>query len=291
MLPNMGAQAQYCRCDNFHESSLIAQIGDMKMKNYPAELDGLRWTKEPAKKAGYLIFDRPPMNVVSFPARAQAAAIIEAMDEDPDIRVIVIRGANGVYSSGGDIAGFLKVGRDGMHDLAWNVAAPERAKKPVIAAIEKWAMGVAFELALASDFRIATESTQLALPEINLGITPGSGGSVRIAHLAGLTRAKEMIMRGRRLTAAEALAWGLLTEVVADGALDQAIDRWVTDLAARPQIALTALTRILNSTYDTPLSVGLQLEGQTFEKLRPNPEFKHGVEAFLQKKKPDFSTF
>ena len=111
------------------------------MMSYPTELDGLRWEKDEAKKAGYLIFDLAPMNTVSFKARSQIAAIIEAMDEDPHIRVIVIRGANGVYSSGGDIAGFLKVGRDGMHDLHWNIAAPERANKPVIAAIEdgRWA--------------------------------------------------------------------------------------------------------------------------------------------------------
>ena len=98
-------------------------------------------------------------------------------------------------------------------------------------------------------------------------------------------------MRGRRISAKEAFEWGILTEVVADGALDEAIERWVKDLAARPQIPLTALKRVLNSTYETPLSVGLQLEGQTFEKLRPGPEFKHGVEAFVQKKKPDFSRF
>ena len=253
------------------------------MVDYPKDLDGLRWEKDTKARAGYLIFDQPPMNVITFKARAQIAAIIAAMDDDPEIRVIVIRGANGLYSSGGDIAGFLKVERDGMHDLAWNVAAPERARKPVIAAIEKWAMGVAFELALAADFRIATENTQLALPEINLGITPGSGGTVRIAHLVGLTRAKEMIMRGRRLTAREALDWGLLSEVVPDGTLDEAIARWVADLAARPPIPLTALKRILNSTYETPLSVGLLLEGQTFEKLRPGPEFKHGIDAFLAK--------
>jgi 2-oxoglutaroyl-CoA hydrolase len=261
------------------------------MASYPTELDGVRWEKNEAKKAGYLILDRAPMNTVSFKARSQIAAVIEAMDDDPDVRVIVIRGANGVYSSGGDIAGFLKVGRDGMHDLHWNVAAPERAGKPVIAAIEKWAMGVAFELALAADFRLATENSQLALPEINLGVIPGSGGTVRIAHLAGLTRAKEMIMRGRRISAREAYDWALVTEVVPDGKLDEAIDRWVADLAARPQIPLTALKRVLNSTYDTPQSIGLQLEGQTFEKLRPYPEFKHGVESFLEKKKPDFSTF
>ena len=261
------------------------------MMDYPKDLDGLRWEKDTLARAGYLIFDRPPMNLITFKARAQIATIIAAMDEDSEIRVIVIRRANGVYSSGGDIAGFLKVERDGMHDLAWNVAAPERAKKPVIAAIEKWAMGVAFELALAADFRIATDNTQLALPEINLGITPGSGGTVRVAHLVGLTRAKEMIMRGRRLTAREALDWGLVSEVVPDGKLDEAIARWVADLAARPSIPLIALKRILNSTYETPLSIGLQLEGQTFEKLRPGPEFKHGVDSFLAKRKPDFSQF
>jgi len=171
------------------------------MTDYPQDLDGLRWEKDDGKKAGYLIFDRPPMNTISFKGRSQIAPIIHAMDNDPDVRVIVIRGANGLYSSGGDIAGFLKVERDGMHDLHWSVAAPERAKKPVIAAIEKWAMGVSFELSLACDFRLATENSMLALPEINLGVTPGSGGTVRVAHLAGLTRAKEMIMRGRRITA------------------------------------------------------------------------------------------
>jgi 2-oxoglutaroyl-CoA hydrolase len=168
---------------------------------------------------------------------------------------------------------------------------PSAPASPSSRPLKKWAMGVAFELALAADFRLATENSQLALPEINLGVIPGSGGTVRIAHLAGLTRAKEMIMRGRRISAREAYDWALVTEVVPDGKLDEAIDRWVADLAARPQIPLTALKRVLNSTYDTPQSIGLQLEGQTFEKLRPYPEFKHGVESFLEKKKPDFSTF
>ncbi|HZV21890.1 MAG TPA: enoyl-CoA hydratase-related protein [Hyphomicrobiales bacterium] len=257
--------------------------------NYPAELDGMRWEK--SGKAGTIIFDRPPMNTISFKQRSQIAKLIEAMDQDPEIRVIVIRGANGVYSSGGDIAGFLVPGRDQMHDLAWNVAAPERAKKPVIAAMEKWAMGVAFELALACDFRLATENTQLALPEITLGTIPGSGGTHRIAHLVGLTRAKAMIMRGKRLPAKEAYDWGILSEVVPDQQLDEAIARWVDELAALPQIPLTALKRVLNGAYEMPLNIGLQFEGQTFEKIRFNPEFRHGVESFLAKKKPDFSHF
>jgi 2-oxoglutaroyl-CoA hydrolase len=257
--------------------------------DYPVELDGIRWEK--SGKAGTILLDRPPMNTISFEGRSQIAGLVEAMDSDPSIRVIVIRGANGVYSSGGDIAGFLVPGRDQMHDLAWNIAAPERAKKPVIAAIEKIAMGVAFELALACDFRIATENAELALPEITLGTIPGSGGTHRLAHLIGLARAKTIIMRGKRISARQALDWGVLSEAVPIGQLDEAISRWVEELAALPQIPLTALKRVLNATYEMPLNMGLQFEGQIFEKLRFNPEFKHGIEAFMAKKKHDFSKF
>ena len=108
------------------------------------DINGLRVEKDEKKRVGTLIFDRAPMNVIHFRSRAQIRALIEAMDNDPEIRVIVIRGANGVFSSGGDIAGFLKEPRDGMSDMANDIAAPERARKPVIAAIEKFALGVSF---------------------------------------------------------------------------------------------------------------------------------------------------
>ena len=252
-----------------------------------AEPDGLRWEIDGG--AGTLIFDRPPLNVVSFAARAQFAAILEELDRHPEVRVIVIRGANGVFSSGGDIAGFQKVPADGMSDLAWAVAAPERCRKPVIAAMEKFAMGVAFEIALACDFRIAAEGTEFALPEINLGAIPGSGGTQRLARIAGIGRAKEMIMRGRRIGVAEAETWGLVSETVPRGGLDEAVARWVADLAARPGIPLATLKQVLNETYETPLSAGLRSEGQAFEKIRFGEAFTRGIEAFLKKKKPDFS--
>lgn len=252
-------------------------------------LDGFRVERDDAAGTATIVLDRPPLNVISFPARAQIAATLAALDLDPAVRVIVLRGANGVFSSGGDIAGFLAAPRDAMADMAWNVAAPERCRKPVIAALEKFAMGVAFELALACDFRLATESTQLALPEIALGTIPGSGGTQRLARLAGLGRAKEMIMRGRRLGAVEAHAWGVVTEVVPDGALDEAVARWTADMAARPQVPLATLKKVLDETWRSPLDSGLAMEGQAFEKLRFGPEFRHGIDAFLAKKKPDFS--
>jgi 2-oxoglutaroyl-CoA hydrolase len=254
-----------------------------------ATLDGVRWTRDPAARSATLVLDRPPLNVVSFRARAQIAAILEEMDRDPEVRVIVVRGANGVFTSGGDIAGFLAAPPDAMADLAWHVAAPERCRKPVIAAIERFAMGVGLELALSCDFRIATESAAFALPEINLGTIPGSGGTQRIARIAGLGRAKEMIMRGRRIAAREAFDWGLVAEVVPDGEMDSAVARWVADMAARPSIPLATLKQVLNEAYEAPLAAGLRHEGQAFEKLRFGAAFKHGVESFLAKRKPDFS--
>src|SRR5215510_14935524 len=109
------------------------------------DLDGLRYEVDAARKIGRLWLDRPPLNVVSFRGRAQIAAIIEAFGQDPDVRVVIIRGANGVYTSGGDVKAFPDIERDGMSDLAQNIAAPERCPKPVVCAMEKYAMGVGLE--------------------------------------------------------------------------------------------------------------------------------------------------
>src|ERR1700731_1152599 len=195
------------------------------------DLDGLRYDVDGERKIGWLYLDRPPLNVVSYRGRSQIAAIIEAFGEDGDVRVVVIRGANGVYTSGGDVKAFPQIERDGMSDLAWNIAAPQRCPKPVICAIEKYAFGVGLELAMACDIRFATRDSMIALPEVTLGQIPGSGGSQRIARIAGLPRAADMMMLGRRIPAPEAHQWGLITRVVDDAAaLDQAIDETVDKL-------------------------------------------------------------
>src|SRR3954468_2104145 len=204
-----------------------------------AELDGMRLEVDAAKRVATLTLDRPPLNIVSYKARSQIGAIFEEMGRDPEVGVIVVRGANGVYTSGGDVRGFFKVPRDGMSHLAWNIAAPERCPKPVICAMEKYAMGVGLELAMACDIRLATKDTLLALPEVTLGQIPGSGGSQRGARLAGLTRAVDMMMLGRRIPAPEAFTWGLLTRVVEDSAaLDREIDEVAAKLVSMSPLAL-----------------------------------------------------
>jgi 2-oxoglutaroyl-CoA hydrolase len=253
------------------------------------DLDGLHYEVNAEKKIGWLLLDRPPLNVISYRGRSQIAAIIEAFGHDPDVRVVVIRGRGGVYTSGGDVKAFPQIERDGMSDLAWNIAAPERCGKPVVCAMEKYAMGVGFELAMACDIRLATKDTLLALPETMLGQIPGSGGSQRVARIAGLTRAVDMMMLGRRIPAQEAHQWGLLTRVVEDGAtLDHTIDEVVKTLTSMSALALKTIKRVLNTTYDAGLSVGLEVEGHAYEKLRDSEDYKEGIAAFTAKRKPLF---
>lgn len=253
------------------------------------ELDGLRVEVDADKRIGTLILDRPPLNIVSYTGRSQIRAIIEEMDRDDDVGVICIRGANGVFTSGGDVKAFPDIPKNGMSDLHWNIAAPERADKPVIAALEKYCFGVGFELAMACDFRLATKETQVALPESAIGQMPGSGGSVRVARIVGMTRAKDMVMLGKRIPAPQAKDWGLITEVADDSdGLTALVEEYAAKLNALAPISLHSLKKVLNSAYDSPLKTALEVEGHSYEKLRWTEDYMEGINSFAEKRKPTY---
>ena len=176
-----------------------------------------------------------------------------------------------------------------MSALAFNVAAPERCPKPVIARIEGYCLGVGFELALACDFRICSDDAQLGLPEIGLGMIPGSGGTQRLARLIGLGRAKDVDhARASGSRPRTRSRWGLVTEVVPTAELDAAVDRMVAELGALSPVALAMAKRVLNQVYDGPLHVGLELEGLAYGVLKSTDDFREGVEAFVEKRPPEF---
>jgi 2-oxoglutaroyl-CoA hydrolase len=253
------------------------------------EYDGFRLERDDARGVTTITLDRPgKLNLVSIAARDQLARVFAELGADETVRFVVLTGAGDVLSAGGDIAGFLETEAEHLSGLAWNVAAPERCPKPVIAKLRGYAFGVGFELALACDFRIAADDVELALPEIKLGMIPGSGGTQRLARLIGLGRAKDAIMRGRRIPAAEALALGLVTEVVPPDELDSAVDRLVDELAALSPLALAMAKRVLNHVYDGPLGLGLEVEGLAYGVLRSTRDFEEGVEAFRAKRTPRF---
>jgi 2-oxoglutaroyl-CoA hydrolase len=251
--------------------------------------DGFRVERDGERGVTTITLDVPGrFNRVSMAARDQLGLLFSELCEEDGIRFIVLAGAGGTFSAGGDVAGFLEASPETLSRLAWNVAAPERCPKPVIAKLSGYAFGVGLELALACDFRLAADDVELALPEVRLGMIPGSGGTQRLARLIGLGRAKDVIMRGRRIPAQEALALGLVTEVVPAEDLDAAVDRLVDELAQLSPLALAVAKRVLNQAYDTPLAAGIELEGLAYGLLRTSADFREGVEAFLDKRTPRF---
>jgi 2-oxoglutaroyl-CoA hydrolase len=248
-----------------------------------ADIDATRWL------ATVVLDDEPHFNRVPYPARAVLARLFDELSADDAVRVIVLRGAGDqAFSAGGNIAQFMQADPEQLSDLHHNVAAPERCPKPVIARLSGHTLGVGLEIALACDFRIASDTTVIGMPEITLGMIPGSGGSQRIARIAGLGRAKDMVMRGRRVGAVEALSWGLLTSVHPVAELDAAVDGLVAELLALPGPALRAAKRVLDASYEAALSVSMALEGREYARLRSTPDFAEGVAAFGEKRRPRF---
>ena len=251
--------------------------------------DGFRIERDGGRGVATITLDVPgKLNRVAMAARDELAGVFADLGSDEGVRAIVLTGEGGAFTAGGDVAGFLERTPEELSRLAWNVAAPERCPKPVIAKLRGYAFGVGLELALACDFRIAADDTELALPEIKLGMIPGSGGTQRLARLIGLGRAKDVIMRGRRIAAAEALALGLVTEVVPAEEVDAAVDRLVDELTALSSLALSVAKRVLNHAYDGPLGLGLEVEGLAYGLLRSTHDFREGVEAFTEKRPPRF---
>jgi 2-oxoglutaroyl-CoA hydrolase len=252
-------------------------------------LDGFRVEINTARASADIVLDRPPFNIISMPQRDQLRLVFETLDRDDRVRVIVLRAVGEHFSSGGDIRGFLEASPEHVSKLAWNIASPARCSKPVIAANRGYCFGAGFEISLACDFRLVSETCQYALPEQRLGQIPGSGGSARLQKIAGITRTKDIVMRSRRIPGPQALAWGIATECVADADLEKATGALVDELRAFSPLAQRTAKKLLNDTEDALLSTAIELEGHCYSRLRSSEDFKEGVEAFHAKRNPAFT--
>jgi 2-oxoglutaroyl-CoA hydrolase len=211
------------------------------------------------------------------------------IDADRQIQVVVIRAEGEHFTSGGDIRGFMEVEPYELTDLGQDITAPARSPKPVITAVDGYCFGVGFEMALATDIRLATTRTQFALPEMRLGMMPGSGGTQRLARLIGLSRAKYHVLTASRISAQQALDWGLVASVSEDAeALADEVERVVQTLLGYSPIALRTAKEVLDRGVDAPLATGVELERKAYAMLRSTYDFAEGVAAFDDKRTPTF---
>ena len=252
------------------------------------DLDGFRVEISAERERADIILDRPPFNTISMPQRNQLRQVFEALDEDPRVRIIVLRSVGEHFSSGGFIRGFLEASPEHVSKLAWNIAAPARCSKPVIAANRGYAFGVGFEISLACDFRIVSETCLYALPEQQLGQIPGSGRSARLQKIVGITRTKDIVMRSKRISGRQALEWGIATDCVADDKLEATVDALVDELRTFSPLAQRTAKKLLNDAEDATLSIAIELEGLNYSRLRQSDDFREGVEAFHDKRTPKF---
>ncbi len=218
---------------------------------------------------------------------------LDTVEGDPSVKCLVITGeGDRAFSAGADLTMFSKatpVKAESFSRIGQKVFGKiEEMSKPVIAAINGFALGGGLELALACDFRVAAEHSELGSPEVTLGLIPGWGGTQRLVRIIGLARAKELVMLGNRLKAEEALKIGLVTKVVHYDKLKDEVRELAKRLSDGPPVALKYAKHALNFGTQVPLEAGLRLESGLMGLTFSTEDIKEGVEAFMSRRKAEF---
>lgn len=242
-------------------------------------------------QAGLIRLNRPDaLNALSNALMQEVAGALADFDAEGDIGAIVITGSDRAFAAGADIKEMAsKSAVDMLTDDPIRVwEAIRSVRKPVIAAVSGYALGGGCELAMMCDMIIASESAAFGQPEVNLGVMPGAGGTQRLVHTVGKALAMEMILNDRRLTAQEALSFGLVNHVYpVDEYLDEAL-KLANQIAARAPIAVRLAKESVNNALELPLSEGLAAERRSFYFLFSTQDQKEGMDAFTHKRKPEW---
>jgi methylglutaconyl-CoA hydratase len=239
--------------------------------------------------------DRPHRaNALSRAALLALGKLAREAATNPSIRGVVITGAGDrAFCAGADLKERLGMSENDVRvqvALYRSELGPiDRSPKPVVAAINGAALGGGLELALCCDLRVAAAHAQLGLPETSLGIIPAAGGTQRLPRMVGEARAKEMILLGRRLTADEALAWGLVNRVTPAGiqVVDDAVE-WMRPIAEGAPLAQGAALEAIDRARDVALELGLELEKVSYDRTLVSQDRREALAAFAEKRAPRF---
>jgi len=242
-------------------------------------------------RVGLVTLNRPQaLNALNQVLLTELVQALTAFDAGEGVGAIVITGSERAFAAGADIkemaeASEAEMRQKGFVDLFDGL---RRIKKPLIAAVSGFALGGGFELALACDMIVASETAKFGLPEVTIGVIPGAGGTQRLTLAVGKALAMEMILNNRLLSAAEAAQFGLVNRVLpVERYLDESL-ALAESIAARAPLAVRSAKQAVNQAFDGSLSEGLSEERDLFYHLFATADQKEGMRAFLEKRKPDW---
>ncbi|MGP5503506.1 enoyl-CoA hydratase/isomerase family protein [Psychrobacter celer] len=243
--------------------------------------------------------DPKSLNAFSTPLKKSVLTALEQADADDDVRVIVLQGAGGNFSSGGDIKEMLSEGIDkevmsnklkGMVEGAGEVSLKLRhIHKPIIAKLEGAVAGAGMNLALTCDFRITADNAKFVQAFVHIGLVPDAGGVYLLNQLVGPAKTTELVMLGDKISAQDMAELNLVNQVVAPAELDDAVAKLASRLSALPAQALSSMKHMLNTHAYAGLNEALDMEVQQQAMLAKTDDFIEGVSAFIEKRKPVYT--
>jgi enoyl-CoA hydratase len=242
-------------------------------------------------RVGVVLMNRPKqLNALSGELMGAVVGALAELDNDPEIRAIVLGGDERAFAAGADITELASGTPISLYESRridqWDTIRGLRT--PVVAAVSGFCLGGGCELAMLCDLIVASETAKFGQPEINLGVLPGAGGTQRLTRAVGKAIAMDMILTGRMLGAREALGLGLVARVVAKEAwLDEA-KRAAREIAAKGPIAVRLAKEAVDNAFEAPLSVGIEFERRAFYLARASEDATEGLNAFVEKRTPDF---
>ncbi len=256
-----------------------------------APQDDVLQVQDPAPGVRLLRLSRPAvLNALNLQLRRRLAEAFADADADPAVRVVVLAGGPKAFCAGADLNEYVDatppeiIGRE--MDRLWG--AISACRKPVIAAVRGHALGGGCELAMHADLIVASEQASFGQPEVLLGLMPGGGATQRLTRAIGKFQAMRLLLTGARFSAAEALTWGLASEVLPDAAVEDRALTLAAELAQGPRLAQQFIKEAVLQAMNTPLDVGLQFERKSFQLLFATADKTTGIRARLNKATPRF---
>lgn len=246
---------------------------------------------ETIDNVGVIRLNRPDkLNAISQAMIKEVVTAAQEFDNNPGIGCIVLTGSDKAFAAGADIEEMALDNAESMlsKNPFQNWSKLQQIKKPIIAAVSGYCFGGGCELVMSCDIIYASETAQFSQPEVNLGIIPGAGGTQRLVRQIGKSKAMEMILSASRLTAQEALQFGLVAQVYPlDSYFEKTLDVAKT-IASKPHLAIQLSKAMINQSYEMSLDTGLELERKTFYAMFDTDDKREGMAAFLAKRPPQF---